>query len=62
MKSQELSLMIFQPKSLLLKQQPTIKDDENMSLKNKCLFRGWILMACLCKIKKNKKKQTKLPL
>ena len=22
-----------------------IKDDENMSLKNKCLFGGWILMA-----------------
>ena len=53
MKSQELSLMIFQPKSLLLKQQPTIKDDENMSLKNKCLFGGWILMASKVYRKKN---------
>ena len=26
-------IMIFQPKSLLLKLWPTIKDDENMSLK-----------------------------
>ena len=23
----------------------SIKDDENMSLKSKCLFGGWILMA-----------------
>ena len=53
MKSQELSLMIFQPKSLLLKQQPTIKDDENMSLKNKYLFGGWILMASKVYRKKN---------
>ena len=50
-----------------------IKDDENMSLKNKCLFGGWILMASkvyrkedlshkfedwLCCLCKIKKKQT----
>ena len=54
MKSQELLLMIFQRTSLFSKQWPTIsKDDENMSLKNKCLFGGWILMASKLSRKEN---------